>query len=75
MAASYLDFAVFVADDNNDSAFMPIASDFFGGQMADVLRFFTTGEQSFDGAETLELMKARDGILKSKAENGAWITL
>ena len=75
MAASYLDFAVFVADDKGDSAFMPIDSDFFGAQMADVLRFFESGETSFDGAETLELMKVRDGILQSKAGNGAWITL
>ncbi len=75
MAASYLDFAVFVADGQGDSAFLPIVSDFFGEQMADILRFFETGETSFDGAETLELMKVRDGILKSKAEDGAWITL
>lgn len=75
MAASYLDFAVFVADKDGDSAFLPIASDFFGGQMADVLRFFETGKPSFDGAQTLELMKVRDAILKSKAEAGAWVNL
>ncbi|MBR2646742.1 MAG: Gfo/Idh/MocA family oxidoreductase [Clostridia bacterium] len=75
MAASYLDFAVFVADKDGDSAFLPIASDFFGAQMADVLRFFETGEVSFDSAQTLELMKIRDGILKSKAEAGVWVKL
>ena len=30
MAASYLDFSVFVADKDGDSQFFPIASDFFG---------------------------------------------
>ena len=75
MAASYLDFAVYVADKTGDSAFLPIASDFFGNQMADVLRFFKTGEVSFDSAQTLELMKIRDGVLKSKAEAGVWVQL
>ncbi|MBQ8876248.1 MAG: Gfo/Idh/MocA family oxidoreductase [Clostridia bacterium] len=75
MAASYLDFGVLVADDQNDSAFLPIASDFFGGQMEDVLRFFESGISSFDSAQTLELMKVRDGIMKSKEEKGVWITL
>ena len=75
IGASYLDFSVFVADDKNDSAFLPITSDFFGAQMADILHFFETGKTSFNGLETLELMKARDGIMKSKSENGAWITL
>ena len=75
MAASYLDFGVYVADKAGDSAFLPITSDFFGLQMADILNFFKTGEVSFDVAQTLELMKIRDGILKSKAEAGAWVTL
>lgn len=75
MAASYLDFAVFVADDKGDSQFLPIASDFFGNQMADILRFFETGKPSFDGNETLELMKVRDAILKSKAEAGVCVQL
>lgn len=75
MAASYLDFAIYVADKDGDSAFLPIQSDFFGAQMADVLRFFKTGEVSFDGEQTLELMKIRDAIFQSKAEAGAWVAL
>lgn len=75
MAASYLDFCVYVADKDGDSALLPIASDFFGLQMADVLRFFKTGEVSFDTAQTLELMKIRDGVLQSKAQGGVWVTL
>ena len=75
MKSSYIDFCVFLADEEGGSKFFPITSDFFALQMADVLRFFNTGEVSFDGAETLELMKIRDGVLKSKAEGGVWVTL
>jgi hypothetical protein len=75
MKASYLDFGVYVADKDGDSQFLPIASDFFALQMEDVLCFFNTKEVSFDVAQTLELMKIRDGIFQSKAEGGVWVTL
>ena len=75
MNASYLDFCVYVADETGDSKFFPIASDFFALQMADVLRFFSTGEPSFDTAQTLELMRIRDGVLQSKERGGVWVTL
>jgi hypothetical protein len=75
MKASYLDFGVYVADKDGDSKFLPITSDFFALQMEDVLRFFNTKEVSFDVAQTLELMKIRDGIFQSKAEGGVWVTL
>lgn len=75
MNASYLDFGVFVADKEGDSQAFSIASDFFALQMEDILRFFNTGEMSFDSAQTLELMKIRDGILQSKAEGGVWVAL
>lgn len=75
MGGSYLDFGVLVADKDGDSAYLPIASDFFGEQMAAILRFFETGESTFDGAQTLELMKVRDGIFESKAKGGIWVTL
>ena len=75
MKGSYIDFGVFVADKDGDSKFLPITSDFFALQMADVLRFFNTGEVSFDEAQTLELMKIRDSVLQSKSEGGVWVTL
>lgn len=75
IAASYIDFYVLLAKDDGDSVFLPLQSDFFGEQMADILRFFETGEPSFSSMETLELMKVRDGILKSKAEGGVCVNL
>ena len=40
-----------------------IKSPFFDGLIADMLRFFETGEASFDPVETLEVIKLRDAVL------------
>lgn len=40
-----------------------IKSPFFDGLIADMLRFFETGETSFEPAETLEVIKLRDAVL------------
>ncbi len=42
-----------------------IKSPFFDGLIADMLNFFETGRASFDTAETLEVMKLRDAVLKA----------
>ena len=39
---------------------------------AKVQRFFETGETSLDAAETLEVMKIREGAIKAKDEAGVW---
>jgi len=46
--------------------YVKIASDFFPTLMSDMLRFFVTGETSFDRSETIQVMKLRDAILSSK---------
>ncbi len=74
MGGDYFGFYVFPTQ-NGHSKYLPIASNIFGLQMADVVRFFETGEVSFDTDETLELMKIRDGILQSKAQKGVWVEL
>ncbi len=33
----------------------------------DILRFFETGELSFDSKETLEVIRIRDAVIKAKA--------
>lgn len=71
----YLDFHVFLADKNGTTRNLPIASPIFYNQMQDTVRFFETGAASFDKAETLELMKARDAILESKAKGGAVVNI
>lgn len=44
----------------------PIQSAFFDNLIADIFRFFETGETSFCACETLEVMKIREGILRSR---------
>lgn len=50
-----------------------INSDFFKNLMTDILRFFETGVLPFDGAQTLEVMRLRDALLKAQDFDGQWI--
>ena len=50
-----------------------IKSPFFDGLIADMLKFFETGATSFDPAETLEVMKLRDAVLKAVETHDAEI--
>ena len=50
-----------------------IGGDFFKNLIADMLNFFETGKVSFDPAETLEVMRLRDAILKADATENQWL--
>ncbi len=50
-----------------------ITSDFFKVLIADILRFYKTGETSFDIAQTLEAMKIRTGVIEGQEKLGEWI--
>lgn len=52
-----------------------VSSEFFKNLMADILRFFESGELPFDGKETLEVMRLRDAILKADRQEGRWVKL
>ncbi len=51
-----------------------IDSAFFPALLTDILRFYTEGTVSFDVAETLEIMKIRENVLKARSTPGEWIT-
>lgn len=51
----------------------PVQSDFFKHLMTDILRFFETGVLPFDSAQTLEVMRLRDALLKAKDFDGQWM--
>lgn len=57
------------------SSYSGMNSDFFKNLITDILKFYETGELSFDGAETLEVMKLREGAIKGKERDGEWIDL
>ena len=74
MFAPCMPFAVTVADENG-SNYLPIESAFFDGLIADILHFFATGEKSFDGAQTLEVIKIREGAIQAKSKVNVWVKL
>ena len=48
----------------------PIKSAFFVNLISDILRFYLTGEVSFDTAQTLEVIKIRDAVIALLASGG-----
>ena len=52
-----------------------VASPFFNNLLKDILRFYKTGEVSFDTKQTLEVMKIREAVIKGKENLGKWIEL
>ena len=75
MFAPCMPFAATVADGEGRSAHLPINSAFFDNLIADIFHFFETGETSFCGSETLEVMKIREAVIKAKSEAGVWLKL
>ncbi len=62
-------------DKNGNSRCTGIASDFFKALLADILRFFESGEISFDIKQTLYVMMVREAAVKGKCELGKTITI
>ena len=56
------------------SVWRPIKSDFFAYLIRDMLNFFETGEKSFSGDETLEVMKLRDLAILATKTPGEFVT-
>ena len=67
--APRLPFTVCPTGKDGATDFYSVDSPFFVNFIGDVLRFFATGEPSFEKAQTMEVMKIRDGVLKA-AESG-----
>lgn len=70
-----LPFTAAVAGADGRSAYHRISSPYFDNLIADIIRFFETGETSFDSAETLEVMKLREAVIAGKSRPGEWIRL
>ena len=68
-------FAAYMTAEGMGSKYKAAKSSYFKILAADILRFFDEGTTSFDGAETLEVMKIRDGVIKSIDAIGEWIKL
>ena len=70
-----LGFSVCVDDANGNPVYQNMASDFFKNLLSDILRFYKTGEVSFDVNQTLSVMKIREAVIVGKTKLGEWIQL
>ena len=52
-----------------------VSGDFFQNLVEDILLFFENGKMPFSGAETLEVMRLRDGILAAEKNPDTWIEI
>ena len=68
-------FGVCVEDENGKAQNKPALSNTFTGLIADILRFYLSGEVSFDGNETLEVIKIRQAVINGMDNLGVWIDL
>lgn len=66
-------FGVCVEDENGKAQNKPTLSNTFTGLIEDILRFYLSGEVSFDGKETLEVIKIREAVIKGMDNLGEWI--
>lgn len=57
------------------SKFIQVTSDFFKSLIAAILKFYVDGEIPFDCAQTLEVMKVRDAIIKAENNSEQWIEI
>ena len=75
--APSIPFTVYMAGDGSEKpVYKPVKSEYFKSLMADMVRFFDEKTVSFDIAETLEVMKIREGAIRAfENENEEWITL
>ena len=63
--APALSFAVCADNAEGNPVYKPVTSSFFKNLMADILKFFETGEYPFDTKQTLYAMKMRELVLRS----------
>ena len=52
-----------------------IQSDFFKGLMAEIIKFFESGELPFDANQTLQVMTMRDALLSGEEKDGEWLEI
>lgn len=70
-----MEYSVTAEDSSRRLKKKTVASDFFKKLIETILVFFENGEVPFDTAETLEVMRVRDGLIKAFANDGEWVEL
>lgn len=70
-----LPFAICAQTGDGKSVYKNIQSDYFKNLISDMLKFFETGNPSFNTEQTLDAMKIRTGVINAKKCIGEWIKL
>ncbi|MBQ9116036.1 MAG: hypothetical protein IJY04_03345 [Clostridia bacterium] len=70
-----LPFTAALTNQKGETVTLPISSDYFRALLSDILRFYREGTLSFPREQTMEIMKLREAIIKSKATAGTAIPL
>ncbi|MBQ9086168.1 MAG: hypothetical protein IJY47_03170 [Clostridia bacterium] len=71
-------FTVYLSDGTGGAVrpvYREVTSSYFEILMERILRFFETGWADFDGAETLEVARIREGALLARENPGIWFDL
>ena len=70
-----LTFAMSGENADGERAYKPSGRSHFPNLISDMMKFFETGEVSFDTNETLEVMKLREASIKGADAPGEWIQI
>ena len=76
--APSLPFAVYLSEGKAGGVkplYTPVTSSFFAALLRDIVRFFETGEGSFAGEQTLEVMRLREGAILAWENPGRTVDL
>lgn len=73
--ATAFGFFAAMAKESGEQAGGAVTSSFFPALVLDMVRFFETGEVSFDPDETLEVMKLIELCLRAEAAPDTWVTM
>lgn len=65
-------FSICAETEKGQHVYKPASSAFFNHLIADILRFYESGETSFDTQQTLEVMKIREAVIEGKNCLGEW---
>ena len=70
-----LSYAMSSENENGERVYKTSGKGHFPALMEDMIRFFETGEVSFDTSETLAVMKLREAAIKGTAHDGEWLDI
>ena len=70
-----LSYAMSSENENGERIYKTSGKGHFPALIEDILRFFETGEISFDTNETLDVMKLREAAIKGTSADGQWLKI